>query len=63
MEKLTLNVVEVYLLVIRNVSYVFKKLGILGWEYAWWKQFLRLNLIFIIHHLFKTFLICLVPPW
>ena len=63
MEELALNIVKVNLLVIRKVPDVFKELRVLWRKNTRWKELLWLNLILIVHHFLKAFLICLVPPW
>jgi hypothetical protein len=62
LEEFALNVVEVNLLIIRDVSDVFEELRVLWRKHTWWKEFLWLNLVLIVHHFLKAFLICLVPP-
>lgn len=54
---------EVSLLVIRNLPYVFKKLTELRWEDLRRKELLGLDLELVLHHLLQAILISFVAPW
>lgn len=62
-EELTVDVVKVGFLVVRNISYVLIELAEVWRKDTWREQFFGLDVVLVVHHFLKPFLISLVPPW